>query len=144
MAKLLVMPLRFSKQERDERVATPGLNAEVTPYPPQGAVPTPQKAQVYNPGINADIAGDAEHPAVQEAYQRSIQQGADPATARNQALQVKNNIQERDLNGMGTANMFQLAKSDDVNVNPVSEILKSNFDGFVPQSVITAAKKLLS
>jgi len=113
-------------------------------YPPDTQLPQQQTAQPYNPAAYEQMVGDM-HPAAKYAYERATQQGVDPQQAMQQAQQKQQEMLQRSTEGQDIQNVQipVIGRADDVSKNPVQEILDSYDRGFVPESVVTKAAKLL-
>lgn len=122
--------------------------------PPENTVPIPETAQPYNPAAFESMVEDM-HPAAKFTYERSVQQGANPQAAIQAAQQKQQEMANRALQGQNVEGVEQpvaggmgvqpiVASSDDVEKNPVAEIITSDFGGFVPVSSVQRVSHLLS
>jgi hypothetical protein len=109
------------------------------PYPPeaQGFPGQTPAAMPYNPAVQEEMAGDL-HPAAKYTYDRAVQQGANPQDAMQQAQAKQQEMLQRATLGQGVDNVQipVVGKTDDVNKNPLLELVENEFEGFVPQATV--------
>lgn len=109
-------------------------NAEQLPEQPQGFQQTPTSVP-YNPAANEGLV-DTLHPAAKYTYEYAVQQGASPQDAMTQAQAKQSEMQERSMQGQNNDGV-QIPVLGHAEENPLLELVKSDFDGFVPQSVVS-------
>lgn len=110
--------------------------------PPNAPVPQHQTAEPYIPGPYQEQI-QSYHPAVQQAASEMERSGANPQEIYQKAQQMQMQVLQRQQQGQQVENVFQ-ANADDVNRNPVAEILETYDQGFVPFSRVQKAASMLS
>ncbi len=105
--------------------------------PEAGPAPEAAQAQPYNPGAYEGMV-DQMHPAAQFKYERAVQQGATPQAAMAAAQEQQTEMMERAQQGQNTEGVQipVIGHADDVDKNPVAEIIHSDFGGFVPVATV--------
>lgn len=103
---------------------------------PQGMPGQTPAASPFNPAVNDELVNQL-HPAAKFVYERAVQQGANPQDAIGQAQAKQGEMQERALGGQDNTNE-QIPVIGSVEENPLLGLVESDFDGFVPQSLVSA------